>query len=97
MDGPLSYVIRRRQWLGEEQRIPVRIELDRQTGSPAYGRKPSARALAAIAIVTLLLVAAAGRALQFLSREPIVLAVLQPWVFGAASPSCASPRRRRWD
>ena len=49
--------------------------------SLAYGQKPSARVLVAIPIVAWLLVAAAGIALQFLSREPIVLALLQLWVF----------------
>jgi multidrug resistance efflux pump len=33
--GPLPFVAQRRQWLREVQRIPVRIELDRQTDIPA--------------------------------------------------------------
>lgn len=33
--GPLPYVAQRRQWLREVQRIPVRIELDRQADIPA--------------------------------------------------------------
>jgi multidrug resistance efflux pump len=32
--GPLPYVAQRRQWLREVQRIPVRIELDRQADIP---------------------------------------------------------------
>ena len=34
MEAPLPYVVQRRQWLREVQRIPVRIELDRQADIP---------------------------------------------------------------
>ncbi|HEX3535969.1 MAG TPA: HlyD family secretion protein [Stellaceae bacterium] len=35
-EGDLPYVVQRRQWLREVQRIPVRIELLRQTDIPAF-------------------------------------------------------------
>jgi multidrug resistance efflux pump len=55
--GPLPYVAQRRQWLREVQRIPVRIELDRQADIPVLrvGSRanvvvltPNARVMAAI-------------------------------------------------
>ena len=36
LEGPLPYVTRRREWLREVQRIPVRIELLRRTDIPAF-------------------------------------------------------------
>ena len=34
IEGPLPFVVQRRQWLREVQRVPVRIELDRQQDIP---------------------------------------------------------------
>ena len=58
--GPLPYVAQRRQWLREVQRIPVRIELDKQTDIPVL--RVGSRANVVVLTQSAGIAAAVGRA-----------------------------------
>jgi hypothetical protein len=80
--------------LAELQRIDLQLTFIAPlvAGALAAGPSASVPRLIALPIITWLLVALAGVAMQFLAREPIVLGLLSLWIFYLGFRMLANPR-----